>query len=64
MLVGGVIAVPIMGLFDKLTYQKARAEAIQFGGEVQPEKRLYPAMLGVILLPISLFVCRKSPITN
>lgn len=56
LLVGGVIAVPVMGLFDRLTYQPARAEAIRSGIEVQPEKRLYPAMLSVILLPISLFV--------
>jgi hypothetical protein len=56
LLVGGLIAVPVMGLFDRLTYQTARAEAIRSGTEVQPEKRLYPAMLSVILFPISLFV--------
>ena len=56
LLIGGLIAVPVMGLFDRLTYQTARAEAIRSGTEVQPEKRLYPAMLSVILFPISLFV--------
>ena len=56
LLVGGLIAVPVMGLFDRLTYQTARAEAIRSDTEVQPEKRLYPAMLSVILFPISLFV--------
>lgn len=56
LLVGGIIAVPVMGLFDRLTYQTARAEAIRSGTEVHPEKRLYPAMLSVILFPISLFV--------
>ena len=56
LLVGGLVAVPVMGLFDRLTYQTARAEAIRSGTEVQPEKRLYPAMLSVILFPISLFV--------
>lgn len=55
LLVGGLVAVPVMGLFDRLTYQTARAEAIRSGTEVQPEKRLYPAMLSVILFPISLF---------
>jgi len=56
LLIGGLIAVPVMGLFDRLTYQTARVEAIRSGTEVQPEKRLYPAMLSVILFPISLFV--------
>ena len=55
-LVGGVLAVPAVAVFDRLTYQKARAAAIRSGTTVLPEKRLYPAMLGVILLPISLFV--------
>jgi len=55
--IGGIVAVPVIGVFDRLTYQKARAEAIRSGSEVHPEKRLYPAMLSVILLPISLFVC-------
>jgi hypothetical protein len=56
LLIGGLIAIPVMGVFDRLTYQKARAEAIRSGTEVHPEKRLYPVMLSVILLPISLFV--------
>ena len=56
LLIGGLIAIPVMGVFDRLTYQKARAEAIRSGTEVYPEKRLYPAMLSVILLPVSLFV--------
>ena len=55
-LVGGVLAVPVVAVFDRLTYQKARAAAIHSGTTVLPEKRLSPAMLGVILLPISLFV--------
>lgn len=54
-LVGSILAVPVIGLFDKLTYQKAREEAIQAGRTVEPEKRLYPAMLGSILLPIAIF---------
>jgi hypothetical protein len=56
LLIGGLLAIPVMAVFDRLTYQKARAEAIRSGTEVHPEKRLYPAMLSVLLLPISLFV--------
>lgn len=56
LLIGGLLAIPVMAIFDRLTYQKARAEAIRSGTEVHPEKRLYPAMLSVLLLPISLFV--------
>jgi uncharacterized membrane protein YiaA len=56
LLVGGVIAVPIIAAFDRLTYQKARERAKMTGTSVYPEIRLYPAMLGVILQPISLFV--------
>ena len=56
LLVGSLIAIPVLGLFDRLSYQKYRAAAIRSGSVVLPEKRLYPAMLGSILLPISLFV--------
>lgn len=55
LVVGGVVAVPVIGLFDKLTYQKAREEAIGLGTTVAPEKRLYPAMLSSFTTPISLF---------
>jgi hypothetical protein len=55
LLVGAVLALPVMGVFDKVTYQKARAEAIRCGNIVAPEKRLYPAMLSSFTLPISLF---------
>lgn len=57
LLVGAILAVPVLALFDKLTYQKAREYAIASGATVLPERRLYPAMLSVILFPISLFVC-------
>ena len=56
LLVGSLIAILVLGLFDRLSYQKHRAAAIRSGSVVLPEKRLYPAMLGSILLPISLFV--------
>jgi hypothetical protein len=55
LVVGSLLAVPVVALFDKLTYQKAREEALSLGKTVAPEKRLYPAMLGSITLPISLF---------
>lgn len=55
LVVGSIIAVPTLALFDRLTYQKARAEAIRSGTTVAPEIRLYPAMLSAFLLPISLF---------
>ena len=56
LLVGAtVLAIPVLALFDKLTYQKAREQAIQNGQAVKPEKRLYPAMLSSITLSISLF---------
>jgi len=54
MVVGSIIAVPIVAVFDRTTYQPARAAAIRNGTTVLPEKRLYPAMLGTILMPISL----------
>jgi hypothetical protein len=56
LLVGSLIAILVLGLFDRLSYQKYRTAAIRSGSVVLPEKRLYPAMLGSILLPISLFV--------
>jgi hypothetical protein len=55
LVVGSLLAVPVVALFDKLTYQKARTEALRLGKKVAPEKRLYPAILGSITLPISLF---------
>jgi len=55
LLVGSILAIPAMAVFDKLTYQKARERAIASGSTVHPETRLYPTMLASILLPISLF---------
>ncbi|KAE9366457.1 MFS general substrate transporter [Stipitochalara longipes BDJ] len=54
-LVGMVLAAPVVALFDRLMYQKARVHAIKSGESVHPEIRLYPTMLSVILQPISLF---------
>jgi len=55
LLVGTVLALPVIALFDRLTYQKARAAAIQSGTTVVPEQRLYPAILGVTIMPAALF---------
>jgi MFS family permease len=55
LVVGAFLVVPVVALFDKLLYQKARAEALRLGKTVASEKRLYPAMLGSITLPVSLF---------
>ncbi|KAH8783658.1 major facilitator superfamily domain-containing protein [Hyaloscypha finlandica] len=55
LIVGALLAVPVVAILDKLMYQKARVEALRLGKTVAPEKRLYPAMLGSITLPISLF---------
>jgi hypothetical protein len=55
LLAGSVLAVPVVAVFDKVTYQKARSEAILSGTVVAPEKRLFPAMLASFTLPTSLF---------
>jgi hypothetical protein len=54
-LVGTILALPCMSYFDKTIYQKARAEAIASGTEVEPEKRLHASILGVTIMPVSLF---------
>ncbi|KAM0182088.1 hypothetical protein ACHAPC_006960 [Botrytis cinerea] len=55
LIIGSVLALPTIAIFDQLFYRKPRNEAIKTGTKVAPEKRLYPAMLGSITLPISLF---------
>ncbi|KAI9646431.1 hypothetical protein NHQ30_004423 [Ciborinia camelliae] len=55
LIIGSMIAIPTIAIFDRLFYRKPRNEAIRTGTKVAPEKRLYPAMLGSITLPISLF---------
>jgi hypothetical protein len=60
LLVGTVLALPVLALFDRLTYQKSRATAIQSGTTVVPEIRLYPAILGVTIFSIFLFVSNPS----
>ncbi|TGO20279.1 hypothetical protein BPAE_0314g00010 [Botrytis paeoniae] len=55
LIIGSMTALPTIAIFDRLFYRKPRNEAIRTGTKVAPEKRLYPAMLGSITLPISLF---------
>ena len=55
LLVGSVLAVPIVAVFDKKMCQPVRTEAIASESEISSEKRLFPAMLGSITLPISIF---------
>ncbi|PQE31254.1 hypothetical protein CJF32_00001832 [Rutstroemia sp. NJR-2017a WRK4] len=55
LVIGSVLALPTLALFDRIFYRKHRIAALKTGTKVPPEKRLYPAMLGFITLPISLF---------
>jgi MFS family permease len=55
LIIGSVVALPTLALFDRIFYQKHRVAALKNGTMVPPEKRLYPAMLGFITLPVSLF---------
>lgn len=49
---GFVCGLIIFGVFDKTLYARARIAA---NGNPAPEHRLYPAMVGSIVLPIALF---------
>jgi uncharacterized membrane protein len=51
-LVGFIFAVITFAIIDKTVYQRAMKASI---GRVAPEHRLYAAMIGSIMLPISLF---------
>ncbi|KAH8821232.1 major facilitator superfamily domain-containing protein [Xylogone sp. PMI_703] len=53
--IGSIIGLFIMMILDKRKYRVAKAKAESLGLVVQPEERLYPVMLGGLLLPISLF---------
>jgi MFS family permease len=53
--IGSVFGLIILSQLDKRKYQVAKAKAESLGQVVQPEERLYPVMVGGILLPVSLF---------
>lgn len=55
LLVGSVIGLVIIVVIDKRVYQKAVSTAQQLGTVVKPESRLYPALIGSVLMPIGLF---------
>ncbi|KAJ5363611.1 MFS general substrate transporter [Penicillium cataractarum] len=52
---GNILGVFTIGICDKLKYQKTREIAVQTGARVEPELRLYPACVGSITAPISIF---------
>ncbi|RDW67627.1 hypothetical protein BP6252_09023 [Coleophoma cylindrospora] len=56
--VGFLFAIVTFGIFDATLYRKAAAKA---QGKPAPEHRLYAALLGSFLLPISLFWFAWSP---
>lgn len=60
-LVGFILAIITFGLFDITIYRK---EERRCQGSPAPEHRLYNAMLGSILLPISLFWFALAPSAN
>jgi hypothetical protein len=51
-LVGFLFAIVTFAIFDKTLYRRA---LVAGRGKVAPEHRLYAAMLGSIILPVSLF---------
>jgi MFS family permease len=53
--IGSVLAVPIAAFFDKIKYQREKALAKQENRPIAPETRLYPAMVGSVMMPIALF---------
>jgi MFS family permease len=55
LLIGSVIGVPVMMVIDKVLYRPAVAAAEAAGRSVMPEKRLFIAMAGSVLMPGSLF---------
>ena len=55
LIVGALFAVPVIGYFEKAKYQKHKLQAEAEGKEVRPEMKLYPAMVGSVGMPISLF---------
>ncbi|KAF2096822.1 MFS general substrate transporter [Rhizodiscina lignyota] len=59
-IVGGLFAPLTIVLFDRFKYQKKYREFVETYGpgmrEVPPEPRLYPSMVGSIILPTGLFL--------
>lgn len=53
--IGSILGLVAIMILDRLKYRPAVALAERRGGIILPEKRLYPAMLGCVLMPVSLF---------
>lgn len=53
--IGSVIGLVIIAVLNKRFYEPAVVQAKQEGRDVAPEKRLYAALLGAAVMPISLF---------
>ncbi|KHJ33553.1 putative mfs transporter [Erysiphe necator] len=55
LVLGSLLAVPVVVLCDKCLYQKALRQAFDQNRKIAPEERLYPAMMSSFTMPISLF---------
>lgn len=55
LLVGSILAFPVISIVDRTIYQRAKRRAELRGETVAPEERLWCCKIGSILLPISLF---------
>ncbi|POS86795.1 hypothetical protein EPUL_001755, partial [Erysiphe pulchra] len=55
LVLGSLLAVPVVVLCDKYLYQKALRQARLQERAIAPEERLYPAMMSSFTMPISLF---------
>ncbi|CAG8888674.1 unnamed protein product [Penicillium egyptiacum] len=52
---GNILGVLVIGICDKLKYQKAREAAIKTDTKVEPELRLIAACIGSVTAPVSIF---------
>jgi MFS family permease len=53
--IGSILGLIFMSIVNKTKLRKAKVMMEQYGTQMQPEELLYPAMLGGVLLPVSLF---------
>lgn len=53
--VGSILAIPIVGYFHVRKYEPEKVAAAQENRPIAPEARLYPALVGAVLMPVSLF---------
>ncbi|CEJ62737.1 hypothetical protein PMG11_11228 [Penicillium brasilianum] len=55
LLIGSILGLVFMSIVNKIKFRKARDMMERYGVHMQPEELLYPAMVGGVLLPVSLF---------